>query len=171
RPADDRGPRPERTPRPPRSGDRPDRGERREFAPRGERREGGPEKRDRAPREGGFERKGPREGGFDRSKGGFDRKGGPGGDRKPPVRSGPRAPQAGDWVEVVLLEERTKKGGWRAEHAGSKLSGPLVNTGMVPGEQNAGDKVELIIHSLNKFEMMFRWPTDAEKAKHEKQKK
>lgn len=152
---DERGPRPERGERGPRParGERPDRGERKDRgdrAPRG----------DRPPREGGFERKG-REG--------FDRKGAPGG--KPVARSGPRAPQAGDWVDAVLLEERTKKGGWRAEHAGSKLSGPLVNTGHVPGEQSPGDKVELIIHSLNKFEMMFRWPSEAERAKKDKQKK
>ena len=87
------------------------------------------------------------------------------------ARSGPRQAQAGDWVEAVLLEERTKKGGWRAEYPVSKLSGPIVNTGHVSGEQAAGDKVELIIHSLNKFEMMFRWPTDAERAKKDKQKK
>lgn len=98
--------------------------------------------------------------------GGPERKFSPRGD-KAPVRSGPRAPQAGDWVQAVLLEERTKKGGWRAEFSlpsASKLAGPLVNTGLVPAEQNAGDSVELIIHSLNKFEMIFRWPTEAERA-------
>jgi len=71
-------------------------------------------------------------------------------------------PQAGDWIEAVLLEERTKKGGWRAQHASSKLGGPVVNTSLIPGDCEAGAKVDLIVHASNKLEMMFRWPTEKE---------
>lgn len=89
------------------------------------------------------------------------------------ARSGPRQTQAGDWVQAILLEERTKKGGWRAQHTdgkGIQLGGPIVNTGLVPGEHNVGDSVELIIHSLNKFEMMFRWPTESERVQKDQPK-
>lgn len=168
----DRGPRRERPDRPPRGerrdrpergrGDRPDRGPRREGTSTGT----------------GYDpaKKGTGASAlYEANKKNAERRGGPaerrGGPAKPAVRSGPRQPQAGDWVDAVLLEERTKKGGWRAEHAGNKLAGPLVNTGLVPGEHGPGDKVELIIHSLNKFEMMFRWPTEAERSQREKQKK
>lgn len=160
------GSRPERPARPPgERGDRPPRGDRpdRKDRPQGER--GMAPRGDRGPR--------PEGAGFERKTFGDRRGPAAGGDRgKAPVRSsGPRTPQAGDWVEVQLLEERTKKGGWRAENPSNKLAGPVVNTAMVPGDQNPGDKVQMIIHSLNKFEMMFRWPTEAEIAKHDKQRK
>ncbi|PKL76995.1 MAG: hypothetical protein CVV27_07425 [Candidatus Melainabacteria bacterium HGW-Melainabacteria-1] len=155
------GPRPERAPR----ADRPER-PRGERPPRPSTGTGYKPGAGRPPGAAPPER--PRGSERDTERKGGDRRGAP---ARPAARSGPRQPQAGDWVEAQLLEERTKKGGWRAEHPVSKLAGPLVNTGLVSGEANAGDKVQLIIHSCNKFEMMFRWPTDAERAKHEKQKK
>lgn len=88
-------------------------------------------------------------------------------ERDPRERQKSGLPRAGDWLEAVLLEEKTKKGGWRAQDPQTKLAGPLVNTGLVPGDQTAGEKVELIVHASNKLEMIFRWPTEAEREKHQ----
>lgn len=95
--------------------------------------------------------------------------------RRPRTESGPGRnrqlaglPQAGEWYEVTLLEERTKKDGWRAKEGKSGLSGPVVNTGMVPGDAEPGQKVQMIVHAVNKLEMMFRWPTDKEREAREK---
>ncbi|MBF2053056.1 MAG: type III-B CRISPR module RAMP protein Cmr6 [Candidatus Sericytochromatia bacterium] len=95
--------------------------------------------------------------------------------RRPRTESGPGRnrqlaglPQAGEWYEVTLLEERTKKDGWRATESKSGLSGPVVNTSMVPGDAEPGQKVQMIVHAVNKLEMMFRWPTDKEREAREK---
>jgi CRISPR-associated protein Cmr6 len=69
---------------------------------------------------------------------------------------------------VALLEERTKKGGWRAQHGPSGLSGPIVNSGLVPAENEVGSSLTLIVHSINRFEMAFRVPTAADEAKGKK---
>jgi hypothetical protein len=95
--------------------------------------------------------------------------------RRPRTESGPGRnrqlaglPQAGEWYEVTLLEERTKKDGWRAKEGKSGLSGPVVNTGMVPGDAAPGQTVQMIVHAVNKLEMMFRWPSDKEREAREK---
>jgi CRISPR-associated protein Cmr6 len=88
-----------------------------------------------------------------------------------PARPTHKYPQAGDRVEAVLLEEKTKKGGWKAQHPGSKLSGPLLNPGLVPSELSAGSSVTLIVHASNSLEMMFRWPTAADEEKAAKGKR
>lgn len=136
---------------------RRERGE--QKAPRGERsRRDGRSERPR--RSGGDREWPPRDGGERRGSGG-----------RPPQqrkRNQNGLPQAGDWVSATLLEERTKKGGWRAEHTRLKLSGPVVNTALVPGDKAPGENLELIVHAVNKLEMIFRWPTEAEREKREK---
>lgn len=77
-------------------------------------------------------------------------------------------PNAGDNVEAVLLEEKTKKGGWKALHEPSGMSGPIQNSPDVPGDQNAGDKLPLIVASANKREMAFRYPTTADEKRAKK---
>ncbi len=64
--------------------------------------------------------------------------------------------KAGDLVKGVLLEEKTKRGGWKIEVDGNK--GPIVNTGEVPGDKHPGDAVEVVIQSANPTNPMFRWP-------------
>ncbi|MGV3524630.1 MAG: type III-B CRISPR module RAMP protein Cmr6 [Candidatus Sericytochromatia bacterium] len=103
-----------------------------------------------------------------RDGGGGDRSKRPGGRSAAPAVNKSGLPQAGDWIEAVLLEERTKKGGWRAQHPATKLAGPLLNSGNVAGDAEAGTPVTLIVHASNKFEMSFRWPTEAELEKREK---
>ncbi|MBX5473098.1 MAG: type III-B CRISPR module RAMP protein Cmr6 [Acetobacteraceae bacterium] len=78
--------------------------------------------------------------------------------------SGP-LPNPGERVEAQLLEERTKKGGWRAMHALSGLSGPIQNTNDVPSEKKPGDVLELIVASATKREIHFRYPTPADEAR------
>jgi CRISPR-associated protein Cmr6 len=79
------------------------------------------------------------------------------------VRTAP--PVSGTIVDAHLLEERTKKGGWKALHEPSGLSGPIVNTGDVPAERNAGDGLRLIVQSANQREISFKYPTPADEAR------
>jgi CRISPR-associated protein Cmr6 len=71
-------------------------------------------------------------------------------------------PTTGETVDGKLLEERTKKGGWKARHELSGLSGPIQNTGDVPGERQAGDTVTLIVASVSERAIDFRYPTPAD---------
>jgi CRISPR-associated protein Cmr6 len=84
----------------------------------------------------------------------------PGAQTKPKV-----LPRPGERVEAQLLEERTKKGGWRAAHAPSGLSGPIQNSGDVPSDTKAGDKLELIVASATGRGLDFRYPTPADEAR------
>jgi CRISPR-associated protein Cmr6 len=70
----------------------------------------------------------------------------------------PVLPRPGDRVEAVLLEERTKKGGWKARHETSGLSGPIQNTEAVPPGMKPGGQVELVVASINPREIAFRYP-------------
>ena len=88
------------------------------------------------------------------------------GQRPPPADRTPRDPGAasrssptlekGRFVEAVLLEERTRKGGWRARHEPTGKEMTIGNTGDVPAERKPGDRVELYVFSGDAFQ----WPTD-----------
>ncbi len=54
-----------------------------------------------------------------------------------------------DRVEAVLLEERTKKGGWKARHLASGWSGPILDWQKVPADKAPGDVLTLVVDSLN----------------------
>jgi len=73
----------------------------------------------------------------------------------------------GNTVKAMLLEEKTKKGGWKARHVDSNQSGPIVNTEKVPGDKQPGEEVELIVASASES-MSFRWPTEEEKQRAQK---
>lgn len=66
-------------------------------------------------------------------------------------------PKAGQTVEVELLEERTKKGGWRARHPGSGLSGPVHNSADVPDSARPGQRLQMVVASVTPTEMAFRY--------------
>lgn len=66
-------------------------------------------------------------------------------------------PKAGERVEAVLLEERTKKGGWKARHEPSGLCGPIQNSGDVPTDMAPGQRVRLIVASVSAREIAFRY--------------
>lgn len=56
----------------------------------------------------------------------------------------------GSTYTCILLEEKTKKGGWKAKVKGhDEVSGSITNTGMIPADKSAGDEVKLKIRSLN----------------------
>lgn len=72
----------------------------------------------------------------------------------PPRQSIPRP---GDKVEGVLLEEKTKKGGWRARHEPSGLDGPIQNSPDLPPGKNPGDSVMLVVALAGPREIAFRY--------------
>jgi len=80
---------------------------------------------------------------------------------KAPLGAPPPAslPRPGDVVQVVLLEARTTKGGWKARHEASGCAGPINNSPDVPVDKKAGDRIELVVASVNpsKREMYFRF--------------
>jgi len=76
-------------------------------------------------------------------------------------------PSPGTTVKAVLLEEKTKKGGWKARHLDSRREGPIVNTKEVPGDKQPGEEVELIVASAGDS-LSFRWPTEEEKQRAQK---
>ncbi|MDR7420419.1 MAG: type III-B CRISPR module RAMP protein Cmr6 [Armatimonadota bacterium] len=76
------------------------------------------------------------------------------------VAPGATLPKAGDRVEATLLEERTKKGGWKARHEPSGLAGPIQNSADVPATKKAGDRLTLIVASVSAREIAFRVPTE-----------
>jgi CRISPR-associated protein Cmr6 len=86
----------------------------------------------------------------------------------PPPSRGPSLPRPGERVEAVLLEEKTRKGGWKARHVTSNISGPIVNSGEVPADKKVGDTVTLIVQSANEREIAFRWPTAADEQRAQK---
>lgn len=87
--------------------------------------------------------------------------------RKPSLAAAvkPVLPKPGDAVEAELLEERTKRGGWKAKHEPSGLSGPIQNSGSVPADKHAGDKLKLIVASVSDREIAFRYPTPADEVR------
>lgn len=89
-----------------------------------------------------------------------------------PVGSQARAPdplpKPGDRVEAVLLEERTRKGGWKAKHEPSGLEGPIQNSGDVPDAAEPGQRVSLVVASANRRKMEFSWPTPEIEARRSK---
>jgi len=69
--------------------------------------------------------------------------------------------KAGDSVEAILLAERTRKGGWKARHERSGLEGPITNSDAVPADAKAEDSVTLVVVSVSRREIAFRYPTQS----------
>ena len=65
--------------------------------------------------------------------------------------------QAGDRVEAELLEEKTKKGGWKAKHLESGRQGPIQDSQNVPEDAEPGQHVQLTVVSVSVKEMAFKW--------------
>ena len=74
-------------------------------------------------------------------------------------QAAPLLPRPGNRVDAILLEERTKKGGWKAKHEPTGLQGPLQNTAIVPDDACAGQRVTLIVAFANTTQIGFNWPT------------
>lgn len=67
--------------------------------------------------------------------------------------------KAGDKVTATLADEKTKKGGWKAvyEADGQQWSGPIQNSADVAANAKPGDKVTLLIRSINARDIAFAW--------------
>jgi CRISPR-associated protein Cmr6 len=94
-----------------------------------------------------------------------------GGKGSPRVASAQATPKPGDRVEAVLLEERTRKGGWKARHDPSGLAGPIQNTSDVPADEKPGNRMPFIVASVSSREIAFRFPTGMDAARSEKKGK
>jgi len=68
-------------------------------------------------------------------------------------------PKANEIVNAVLLEEKTRKGGWKAKHEVSGLSGPIQNTKDVPEDKHPGERVSLVVAFAKQEGIAFKWPT------------
>lgn len=86
----------------------------------------------------------------------------------PPPSRGPSLPKPGERVQGVLLEEKTRKGGWRARHVATGITGPIQNSDDVPDEKKPGETVPLIVQSANEREIAFRYPTAADEQRAQK---
>ncbi len=73
-----------------------------------------------------------------------------------PVPPPSRTPKAGDQVEVLLLEEKTKKGKWKALHEDSGLKGVVQDD--IPLKVEPGKRLPLFVHSINELrgDIIFR---------------
>lgn len=78
-----------------------------------------------------------------------------------PARVPVTLPKPGRRVEAQLLDEKTKKGGWKAKHEPSGMIGPIQNSGDVPSDKSPGDILELIVANTTDF----RYPTPADEAR------
>jgi CRISPR-associated protein Cmr6 len=67
----------------------------------------------------------------------------------PPPRPGASVLKVGTIIEGVLLEEKTKKGGWKARETVSGLTGPIQNWQTVPPSVKPGESVKLKIKIAN----------------------
>ena len=74
-------------------------------------------------------------------------------------------PSPGDLVDAILLDVKTKKGGWKAKHEPTGLQGPLQNSGEGPDDAAAGQRVQLVVASANPHGISFNWLTPAIEAR------
>ena len=63
----------------------------------------------------------------------------------------------GDRVQAELVEEKTRKGGWKAKHLESGLQGPIQDTINVPADAKPGQQVELTVAYVRANELAFKW--------------
>lgn len=74
-----------------------------------------------------------------------------------PLPTSQSVPKANDRVQAELLEEKTKKGGWKAKHLDSGLQGPIQDSQNVPTDAQPGQRVELTVTSTSSTGMQFKW--------------
>lgn len=90
--------------------------------------------------------------------------------RPVPERREPRTialPQPGQRAHAVLIGEKTKRGGWKAEMeaGGERVVGDIFNSGEVPPEAEPGLAVDLIVRVANPKNASFLWPSPDVEAK------
>ncbi|MCY4305877.1 MAG: type III-B CRISPR module RAMP protein Cmr6 [Aestuariivita sp.] len=67
--------------------------------------------------------------------------------------------KSGEEVKAILLEKKTKKGGWRAQELVSRITGNIQNYIEMPADLKPGDEVTLIVKIPNPTNAAFAWPT------------
>ena len=77
--------------------------------------------------------------------------------REAPAPAAARCPKSNDRVEAVLLEEKTRKGGWKARHLDSGLQGAIQDSMNVPADVHPGQRVPLTVAYANPTAIQFRW--------------
>lgn len=65
----------------------------------------------------------------------------------------------GQRVGAVLLEEKTRKGGWKAKTIEGGVVGDVYNSGDVPPDAVPGLDVELVVRVANPTNASFEWPS------------
>ena len=66
--------------------------------------------------------------------------------------------KASSKVKAVLLEEKTKKGGWKAKVEGTDIAGPIQNSDKTPSDSVPGQQVELVLKIAKGSDSAFAWP-------------
>jgi len=69
--------------------------------------------------------------------------------------------RAKDEVEAILLEERTKKGGWKVEHP-VLGKGPIQNSSAVPENRQPGDRIKVIVAVAKEGAAAFKYRGNGE---------
>jgi CRISPR-associated protein Cmr6 len=81
---------------------------------------------------------------------------------QPPAAPGPSSPFApGQEVQAILLEEKTRKGGWKAQIQDAVYKGEIQNSDAVPKDRKPGDVVTLVVATTpddQRAYVAFRWP-------------
>ena len=101
---------------------------------------------------------------------GAARKGGPPDRGRPAPGSPPPRPTvlpaAGQQVRAVLIDEKTKRGGWKAETVGTtRVVGHILNSDEVPPDAGPGLEEELVVKVSNPANASFEWPSPAVEAR------
>lgn len=78
-----------------------------------------------------------------------------GGNRQQSVTQAPGSLQGSQEVTATLLEEKTKKGGWKVQYG--QIIGPIVNSANVPGDAAAGKQVIVKVQSTNPTNASFNF--------------
>jgi len=68
-----------------------------------------------------------------------------------------RIPSPGDTVTAILVDEKTKKGGWKAKHIDSGRIGHMDDPQNAPSDVSIGQEVDLIVASVPEGSIAFRW--------------
>ena len=89
--------------------------------------------------------------------------------QRPGVAPPRHALAAGDRVEAELLDEKTRKGGWKARECKTGTAGNIQNSDSVPGDAKPGDRVELIVKIPDPRNAAFDWPTPEIKARQQRE--
>lgn len=90
------------------------------------------------------------------------------------AQAGTHFPKAQDRVRATLLEEKTRKGAWKARHDDSELEGVIQNSPAMPADCTPGQQVDLFVAFCNPNEpnennrIAFRWPPKENRGNREK---